>query len=333
MKKVLIFYAAYGGGHLSAAKSVKEYIEDNYRDVEVSLVDCIKYINKFLDKLTTNAYKEMAKKVPWAWGKVYYRAQKGSIAKISNMTNKLMASKLSKLIYSYHPSFIISTHPFSSQMCGYLKRKGKLNCKIATVLTDFKQHDQWLVESEYMDFYFVAHMDMRKALIEKGIDQSKVYTTGIPISSRFLVKYDRKIILEEFGLEDNLKNILFFGGGEFGLGKSQTLEILETFVKDFDNVQVIAISGRNIKMKEHFENIVKNYGKEDVIKVLEYTNKVPELMSISDIIITKPGGLTTSEALVCRTPYGYYKSYSWTRRRKCGIFGAARSRNLDKKEP
>ena len=75
MKKVLIFYAAYGGGHLSAARSIKEYIENNYDDVDINLVDCVKYVNKTLDKLTTTAYNEMAKKAPRTWGRVYWKSQ------------------------------------------------------------------------------------------------------------------------------------------------------------------------------------------------------------------------------------------------------------------
>ncbi|MCI8353042.1 MAG: hypothetical protein HFJ58_05615 [Clostridia bacterium] len=75
MKKVLIFYAAYGGGHLSAARSIKEYLEDNYKDIEVNLVDCMKYVNKTVEKITTTAYNEMAKNIPWAWGKIYAKAR------------------------------------------------------------------------------------------------------------------------------------------------------------------------------------------------------------------------------------------------------------------
>ena len=79
MKKVLIFYGSYGGGHLSAARSIKEYIDQNYKDSETMLVDCIEYINKVLNKLTTKAYAEMAKKAPWAWNKVYTGAEKRTI--------------------------------------------------------------------------------------------------------------------------------------------------------------------------------------------------------------------------------------------------------------
>ena len=69
MKKILIFYASYGGGHLNAAKSIEEYFIKNYPDVETKLIDCMKYVNVVLEKITTTAYKEMAKKMPWAWGK------------------------------------------------------------------------------------------------------------------------------------------------------------------------------------------------------------------------------------------------------------------------
>lgn len=105
--------------------------------------------------------------------------------------------------------------------------------------------------------------------------------------------------------------------GEFGLGKSKTYDMLRTFAHDFDNIQVVAISGRNQKMKRSFEYLVEQEHREDCIKVLDYTTKVPELMSVSDLVVTKPGGLTTSESLASRIANYCDKSNSWTRRRKC----------------
>lgn len=138
--------------------------------------------------------------------------------------------------------------------------------------------------------------------MSKNIPESKIFATGIPISSRFLKEYNKKEILNEFELEENKKNILFFAGGEFGLGKSKTIQIFEDLVKNFNDIQVIAIAGKNLKMKIAFEEIVSTYNKQNSVKVLEYTNKVPELMSISDIVISKPGGLTTSESLASGLP-------------------------------
>ena len=142
MKKVLIFYASYGGGHLSAANSIREHITSNYPDVQIEMIDCMKYVNKRFEKLTTTAYKEMAKKAPWAWGTIYYTSQKGPIAEISSASNKLLAFKLNSLLQEYKPDLIISTHPFASQMCSYLKKHHKIDAKIASILTDFAPHDQ-----------------------------------------------------------------------------------------------------------------------------------------------------------------------------------------------
>ena len=302
MKKVMIFYAAYGGGHLSAARSIKENIETNYNDVEVKLVDCVEYVNKIINKVTTTAYAEMAKKAPRTWGKVYWKSQKGPLAHISNASNKVLSLKLNKLLKEYQPDLIISTHPFSSQMCAFLKKLGKLDAKIATVMTDYAPHDQWLVLNEYVDYYFVSHQGMKKQLNEKGIPNNKIHATGIPLSNKFLLKYNKAEILQSFGLSPDRKTVLFFGGGEFGLGKTQTFRIFKSFVEFEHNIQIVAIAGKNQKMKENFENLVTQLDKKDFVKILEYTDKVPELMSISDLVVTKPGGLTTTESLASGLP-------------------------------
>lgn len=302
MKKVIIFYASYGGGHLSAARSIKENIETNYEDIDVKLIDCMEYVNKTVNKITTKAYSEMAKKAPKTWGRVYWKSQKGPLAQISTTSNKILSIKLYKLLKDFEPNLIVSTHPFGSQMCAYLKKHGKLNAKIATVMTDYAPHDQWLVFNKYVDYYFVSHDGMKKELHEKGIPNEKIFATGIPLSNKFLLKYDKPTILKSFGLSPDKKTVLFFGGGEFGLGKTQTFKIFKSFVECPENIQIVAISGKNQKMKEAFENLVESLNKKDSVKILEYTNQVPELMSISDLVVTKPGGLTTTESLASGLP-------------------------------
>lgn len=302
MKKILIFYASYGGGHLNAAKSIQEYINNNYKACETELIDCIKYISKPIEKLTTTAYKEMAKKAPWAWGRIYSDSQKGPLAHISSRANKIMAIKLLKLLREKKPDLIISTHPFGSQMCSYLKRKGKITSEIATIMTDFSPHDQWLVGHDFTDYYFVAHDKMKQYLISKNIPESKIFSTGIPISLRFLQNYNKDEILNDLNFQKDKKTVLFFGGGEFGLGKSKTVEVFENLVKFCPKIQIIAISGKNQKMKTCFENIIKENNLCNSVTILEYTNKVPEFMYISDLVISKPGGLTTSESLASNLP-------------------------------
>ena len=215
MKKILIFYASFGGGHLSAAKSIEKYLQKSYNNITVELIDCMKYVNKTIEKISTSAYKEMAKKAPWAWGKIYEGSQKGPLAHISSKANSFMAIKLLKLLREKNPNIVISTHPFGSQMCSYLKRKGKVNFKIATIMTDFKSHDQWLVGADYTDFFFVSNTDMQKELMKKNIEENKIIVTGIPVREEFLIQHNKEQILEDLDFTTDKKTILFFGGGEF----------------------------------------------------------------------------------------------------------------------
>lgn len=302
MNKILIFYGSYGGGHLSAARNIKDHIEANYPESEILLVDCIEYINKILNKVTTKAYSDLSKNARWIWKQIYYGAESGNLAKISNSINSVMSIKLNKLIQDFQPNLIISTHPFSSQMCAILKKKNKFSSKLATVMTDYAPHNEWLVSHEFVDYYFVAHDGMKEELISRGVDKNKISVTGIPLSNRFLLHYDKRKILEEYNLSTDKKTILFFAGGEYGFGKDKTFNMLKSIIDNFPYLQVIAIAGRNIKMKQRFDELVCETNSSNQVKILSFTNQVPELMSVSDLVITKPGGLTTTESLASGLP-------------------------------
>ena len=303
MKKVLIFYGSYGGGHLSAAKAIGSYLEQKYeKDVEVQIVDCIEYISKYINKVSTEAYKELVKKAPWAWKKIYKQSQNGALSHISTTTNKLMSAKLNLLLQEFKPDLIVSTHPFSTQMCAYLKAKEKIDCKLATILTDYHIHPQWLVLSQYVNYFFVSNETMKIDMIKEGISENKIYVTGIPVSDRFLQEYDSEEIHKEFGLDPEKPTVLFFAGGEFGLGRDTTYMVLKALIRMYKDLQVVAISGKNKKMNKKFSDLVATTKSENRIKILEYTTKVPELMSIAIGVITKPGGLTITECLVSKLP-------------------------------
>lgn len=303
MKKILVFYGSYGGGHLSAAKAISSYLEQKYeKDVEVKVVDCIEYINKYINKVSTEAYKELAKKAPWAWKRIYKQSQNGALSHISTTTNKLMATKLNLLLQEFKPDLVVSTHPFATQMVAYLKKKEKVDCKLATILTDYHTHPQWLVLSQYTNYFFVSNDTMKIDMIKEGIPESKIFVTGIPVSERFLQEFDSEEIHKHFGLTPEKPTLLFFAGGEFGLGRNTTFMVLKALIRMFKDLQVVAISGRNKKMNKKFNDLVQSTNSSDRVKILEFTDKVPELMSISSGVITKPGGLTITECLVSKLP-------------------------------
>lgn len=302
MKKILIFYGAYGGGHVAAAKSIANHIFENNPEIEVTSIDCIEYINKYINKISTEAYKEATKMLPHVWKFVYEKSNDGALAKLTTASNKIMAVKLKNLINEIKPDLIISTHPFSSQMCAFLRKKEKIDCKIATILTDFHIHKQWLYLPEFIDYFFVSNDIMKKEMIDLKIPGEKIFVTGIPVSTKFQKKFDKKEICDEFWLDPEKYTVLFFGGGEFGLGRETAYMTLKAIIRLFKDIQVVAISGKNKKMNTAFNELVQKTNSSDRIKVLEYTDKVPELMSISDIVFTKAGGLTITESLTSHLP-------------------------------
>ena len=300
---VLIFYASYGGGHLSAANALRQYIEKNYPEYNVNMVDCMKYINKGVEKITTDIYASMAKDMPSAWGAVYALSNNGPVFHISNFNNKVMAFKLKELFDEYKPDLVISTHPFSTQMTAWLKQLKLSNCQLASILTDFASQNQWLVGHRYTDYIFVSTEKMKRELIEKDIDGDKIYVTGIPLSQKFSQNFDRKEIEDKFNLDKTRKHILFFGGGELGLGKSKNVDVLNVIINNLkDKYDLVTISGKNEKMYNYFRNTALNSRNSNLIHVLGFTDCVPELMSISELVVTKPGGLTSTESLASSLP-------------------------------
>ncbi|MCR5147085.1 MAG: glycosyltransferase [Clostridia bacterium] len=303
MKKILVLYAKYGGGHLSAANAITTYIEEHYYGTcEVKCVDLMEYISPFLNKTTTDAYKQMAKHAPKLWKTVYYNSRKGFLSHISNKANELMAKKLLKLYKDFSPDIIISAHPFGTQMTSYLKETGKFSCTLATVLTDFAPHEQWLVGQEYCEYFFVSNEKMREDMIDNyGTPAEKIFATGVPLANTFSYPFYDDQTREKYHLKEDKKLILFFGGGEFGLGQKRTLQILESLTKHLDKYQIIAVSGKNKKMNKRFTEIAERVNNPD-LHVIKYCTDVPDIMHISTLVVTKPGGLTSSESLASQLP-------------------------------
>ena len=289
-------------GHIAAANSIKDFIDKNYENADVETIDCIEYINKYANKLSTKAYAELTKNTPYIWKKLYSGSNKGTLAIISDASNRIMALKLKGLIKEKKPDLIISTHPFSSHMCAILKKKKIIDCEIATVMTDYHIHNQWISLPKYIDHFFVANEQMKNDLINLKFPQNKIHVTGIPVSSKFSQKFDNEEVFDELWLDKNKFTALLFGGGEFGLGKDVAVKTLETAIKMFRDLQIIAISGKNKKMNKAFKEVVEKTNSESRIKVFEFTEKVPELMSACNIVVTKAGGLTITESLVSGLP-------------------------------
>ncbi len=301
MKKIMILYASVGGGHFRAADGVRAYIEENYKDkYEVVMVDALKYTNKVLDKIVISSYINMARYSPKIWSKIYQMGEEHyTVANFSNAVQKILSKKLFTLFEEKQPDVVISTHPFITEMVACLKKKKKTNTKLAVILTDYASHRFWEMKPEFVNLYFVANEEMKYSLIHSGIDEKKIHVTGIPVRPEFLKQHNRKQIFEEFDLVEGKPVFLVFGGGAYGMSDASVL--FKSLLDVDKDIQIIAIAGKSEKTKESFERLALESNKKVVI--LGFTDKVPELMSIADFVVSKPGGLTTTEILVSNVPF------------------------------
>ena len=299
-KKIMILYASIGGGHYKAADAIKNYINEHYPNQKVEMIDALKYTNKVVDKIVIASYVNMARYSPKFWGDLYSFSEKQySTVTFSNAVQRLLSIKLFKLFEKEKPDIVISTHPFITEMVATLKKRNKISVNLNVIITDYASHKFWELKPECVNRYFVANEEMKYGLINNNIAENKIFVTGIPVGPAFLKKYDKKEIYNQFGLDENKRTVLIFGGGEYGL--SNVKLFLTGLLATKENIQIVAIAGKSKKIQNMFKNTTANSNKKVVI--LGYTDKVPELMNIADFVISKPGGLTTTEILVSNVPF------------------------------
>lgn len=301
---ILLFYASYGSGHLSAATAIEQYIREHYPDAKTLKIDCVEYINKSINKISTSAYKSIILKTPMLWGQVYKLLKNDTILDITQFSNRFMAKKIFTLFEDFEPDLVISCHPLGGQITSFLKSHKKTNCKLATVMTDFASHKQWLIGKDYTDYFFVSNIEMKTSLISEGIYPNKIYVSGIPISPNFYKNYDKENIYKSLNIEKNKKNIIFFGGGSLGLSSSSNIQaILTSLLQATDEShQIIIISGKNQKLYNDFQKTINNTYHKSQIKLIDFTTELPELLPITSFVITKPGGLTITECISTNVP-------------------------------
>jgi len=298
LKRILLLSVSAGAGHVRAAqaleKAFKQFSSDLGVESEIRHIDTLDYTNKVFRHLYSKAYIDLVNKLPEVPGWIYDKLDKPW----KNERRRLALDKLNtrpfvKLLREYHPDIIVCTHFLPAEIVSWLKAKERLNSRQAIVVTDFDVHAMWLVH--HYERYFVAVDEARVYLEALGIPANKITVTGIPIDPVFAQKKDQKEMRLKHGLDPGRTTILLSAGG-FGVGSVEA--VIDSLSPLSHPVQVVAICGRNEELKLRLERSAKS--KRDstvVLKPVGYTTEMDEFMSASDIVIGKPGGLTTSEAL------------------------------------
>ncbi len=292
--KVLVLSITTGQGHNQVANSLCEYLRQN--DIEAITLDALEYINPVLQEAVSRGYMMSTKRVPKIYGRIYRLAEKREVDNkeggLSKLTTTILARKLIKFIEDYAPDVIVCTHVFASLLIKYVDDKLDSEIKTVGIVTDFTIHPYW--EDTVMNYYIVANHLLVNQAVKKGIKLENVITTGIPIHPKFALKTEKTEARRLLEIAD-MPTVLVMSGS-MGYGKiGKMIKKLDESELEF---QIISVCGYNEKLKKKIDKInfkrpIYNYG---------FSDKIDLFMDAADCIVTKPGGLTTSEALAKGLP-------------------------------
>ncbi len=294
-KKVLILSASVGAGHLRAADALeKAFVKLNAAE-EVKNIDVLNYTNPLFRRLYGKAYLDMVNTMPEVLGWMYdsldkpWQNEKRRLA-----LDRLNTQPLIKLLKKEKPDIAVCTHFLPAEIISWLRAKEKIFCPQAIVVTDFDAHALWLCH--HYERYFVALEETKVHLEKVGIPVAKITVSGIPIDPVFAESKDKIKMREKYGLEKDKITILVSAGG-FGVGNIENL--LSALAEMKTPAQIVALCGRNEELKAKLEKLAVDKLNSEVVtfKPIGFTNAMDEYMSAADVIVGKPGGLTTSEAL------------------------------------
>ena len=295
LKRVLLLSASAGAGHVRAAEAVEKVFQANAPDIDVRHVDVLNYTNKVFRHLYSKAYIDLVNKMPEVPGWLYDKLDKPW----KNERRRLALDKLNtrpfvKMLREYQPDMILCTHFLPAEIVSWLKAKERIASRQAIVVTDFDVHAMWLVH--HYEQYFVAIDEARVYLEVLGIPADKITVSGIPIDPVFAMRKDRQEMRRQHGLAADRTTILISAGG-FGVGSMETL--IAALLQLKTRSQIVAVCGRNAELKERLDKMAARIASDSqvIVKPFGYTREMDELMAASDLVLGKPGGLTTCEAL------------------------------------
>jgi processive 1,2-diacylglycerol beta-glucosyltransferase len=292
-KRILFLYISTSSGHQRAADAVREALSLLAPSWWTHGVDSFSNAFPTIGKLISKTYLEVLRRTPAIWDYIYDNPDvEAATREVREVLQVLSSPKTKSLIKKHSPDALVCTQAVPCFVYSMQKRRGKLNLPIIAVVTDFAIHSYWIYKE--VDLYCVPSEDVRKDLIRRGINASRIAVTGIPISPRFWRRTPKEAARQQLQLDPHRPTILVMGGSQ-GLGPMQ-----ET-VKQIHHVpaQIIITTGLN---RDLFRSLTKQYGKDRRVRVFGYTTLVNTMMDAADLLLTKPGGLTSSEALAKGVP-------------------------------
>lgn len=294
--KVLILSCNTGEGHNSAGKAVKEYIESQGDLAEFR--DMMMLGGKRTSKVVGGAYVNVVKYCPLMFALLYRLGRMISSSKRKSpvyFACSLLGKRLKKYLEENEFDVIVTPHLYPAETLTWMKRKGILIQKTVAIATDYTSIPFW--EETECDYYIIPHEDLTDEFAGRGIPREKLLPWGIPVRKSFEKNRNRQEAREVCGLsQEHL--IYLVMGGSMGFGKIQIF-VRELARRLKDNEEIVVICGNNQKLEQVLRKELEENKK---VHILGFTDQVAEYMAACDVIFTKPGGLSSTEAAISHIP-------------------------------
>ena len=297
MKKVLMLSVPTGGGHHQAAKAIETYLKER-ADVECRLLDIAENVNGALAEAVSKGYILTTTAVPKLYGSLYELLdQRENPSTEATKTLKFLSQVFRKKLYAYikefQPDVIVSTHLFASLTLNRIAKHHPIPAKLISIVTDFTLHPIW--EQVKSDYFVIASELLEYQAIKKWGTKENVLPLGIPIHPKFSEKHPAQEARAALGIENKFTVLIMMGSMGYGTHTKDVIKKLDSLSYDF---QILMVCGSNVKLKRRIERLKT----QKTMKVYGFVDNIDVLMDAADCIITKPGGLSTSEALSKRLP-------------------------------
>ncbi len=295
-KRIILMYISEVSGHRSATMAIEKAIKEKRPDTEVMNINAFNYTNPISEKVINRIYMEVIKRTPKIWDYLYDNPSvvKG-LEKIKKHVHKSNSPKLKKLFDSFNPDLVVCTQAFPCGMVADYKKTYGVNLPLVAVLTDYIPHSYWVYD--LVDYYITPSEDVSVRLEKKGVNRHKIKAYGIPFDHKFNQNLNREEIYHKLKLDPDKPVVLIMGGGQ-GLGPIKT--IVKSLEKSQHDIQELIVTGTNKKLFRSLKRKIKHYKKD--IRLFGFVQNIHELMYISKVILSKPGGVTTAEVLSMRLP-------------------------------
>jgi len=295
-RRILLLYISEVSGHHSATIAIENAIKELSSDVEIANINAFNFTNPLLEKIVNKTYLGVIKKTPGIWGYLYDNPKiVKTTQRIKDAIHRSNHRKLSVLFEKFNPDVIACTQAFPFGMIADYKKTLGIKIPLVGILTDYAPHAYWIYKEA--NYYIVASEEAKERFIKEGAPEDNIKLFGIPIDTKFTKFYEKHELSERLEIDSSLPAILIMGGGQ-GLGPiKRIVNELDTLERDF---QIIIVTGTNKSLAKWLKKKQSRIRKK--MTIFGYINNIDEIMELSKLVITKPGGLTTAEALARGLP-------------------------------